>query len=177
MRPLKHDFVVCVAVGALVACGGTGPDQRASSGPIASGGSVPAGASSVPVRRVQPPAYYSAFQTPARLLIKDAASWASAWDQIAGHASLLPPLPAVDFSTEMVIVLAMGSKPSSGYGIAITAVARDQTGALFVAATETSPAAKDCGLLTVITSPVDFVIIPRSDANVSVVSQQAQSCG
>jgi len=110
-------------------------------------------------------------------LIKDAASWASAWDQIAGNVSPLPPLPAVDFSTEMVIVLAMGSKPSSGYGIAISAVARDQTGALFVTVTETSPAAKDCGQLTVITSPVDFVIIPRSDANVSVVSQQAQSCG
>ena len=73
----------------------------------------------------------------------------------------MPPLPEIDFSKEMIVVSAMGSRPSSGYLIYIDGACEvDGQVELFVSKVEDGP----CGVVPgVVTSQADVVRIPRSD--------------
>ena len=72
----------------------------------------------------------------------------------------VPPMPEVDFSKEMVIVAAMGEKPSSGYQIIIDGACEvDGRVEVFISSIDGG-----CGAqLGVVTSPADAVRIPQTD--------------
>lgn len=53
-----------------------------------------------------------------RLVIKNRDEFSNFWKQFTAQVppgSWVPPLPEIDFSKEMVVVAAMGQRPSSGY--------------------------------------------------------------
>lgn len=95
----------------------------------------------------------------ARLVIRDGAAWADVWSRIASPFRPAPPVPAVDFDRNVVIVASMGAKGSSGYAITVDEV-QIAGGEARVSVTEESPAS-GCITLAEITDPVAVVAGPR----------------
>ena len=108
---------------------------------------------------------FSGYTTPTTLVIRDRQQWQSAWTQmyVASPTSLPPPLPDVDFSREMVLLAAAGNQPSSGYDVIFDS-AMEAEGVVTVDVTARRPG--NCGVLTVITSPVDLARLPKRDGRV-----------
>jgi len=81
-----------------------------------------------------------------------------AWKQLWQQHSPDRPLPAVDFTKEMVVGAFMGSRPSAGYTLEIVS-AIEASGTLVVRYREASPSR---GTMTaqVITSPYHLVAVP-----------------
>jgi len=73
-------------------------------------------------------------------------------------------LPKIDFSKEMVVVVALGGRPTGGYGIVVDrAYERDDR--LEVIVRSLTPA-KSCFLIQATTAPVDIVRIPKTERSV-----------
>lgn len=104
--------------------------------------------------------FYSGFDESERRVIRDAFTWAVVWARIYENRSSKPPLPAIDFSKEQVIVAALGARPSSGFSIRITG-ASGSGNAINVRFESQSPG-PGCGGLTVITHPVTAAKMPRT---------------
>jgi hypothetical protein len=104
--------------------------------------------------------YYSGMDTPARLVIRDAVEWRVVWNEIHRRQSPLPTLPAVDFAREMIVIAALGSHSSGGYGILVDRAFEAGTSAISVAIRSISPGPR-CGVTAAFTQPVDIARIPR----------------
>ena len=89
-----------------------------------------------------------------QVAVKTAEAWKQLWQQHSPDR----PLPAVDFSKEMVVGVFMGSRPSAGYTLEIVS-AIEASGTLVVRYREASPSR---GTMTaqVITSPYHLVAVP-----------------
>jgi hypothetical protein len=94
--------------------------------------------------------------------------WRWHWEQLHDDPiNPLPAMPPVDWTTEMVLVLALGGRPSSGYRVAIDRlVAGDDS--LQVHAHERRPG-PTCVTLTVMTSPYDVVATAARDVELCLV--------
>src|ERR1051325_10138042 len=64
---------------------------------------------------------FSGIEAPVRMVLGDSSSWSRLWSQLQID---LPPrtLPAVDFRKETVLLAAIGSERTSGYGVRIDSV-------------------------------------------------------
>ena len=105
----------------------------------------------------------SGIAEPTRLVVRDAATWASTWSRIWNGQSS-QPLPAVDFTRDMVIVAGLGTKPTGGYSIVVESASRDGAALLVVVRTE-SPGSS-CLLSEALTAPVAAVRVPRTEGDV-----------
>jgi hypothetical protein len=102
-----------------------------------------------------------------RIVVRDAATWAQLWRTITSGYSPPPPVPEVDFDSEMAIVAAMGTRPSGGYSIHIDEV-REAGEQLHVVVREVSPG-PDCLVSAALTAPVIAVRVARRDGPVTFV--------
>jgi PrcB C-terminal len=75
----------------------------------------------------------------------------------------------VDFATEMVLVVATGVRPSSGFHVAIANAALD-AGTLRVGVVEITPGA-GCGTATVLTQPAAAARLARHEGAVEFVDE------
>jgi hypothetical protein len=92
------------------------------------------------------------------LVIRDAATWAHVWSQIAcHHGETRPAAPAVDFARQVVIVAALGLRSGGGYSIDITEV-RIGHGDAVVFLEERDPGPYPT--TAVETEPVTYAIVP-----------------
>jgi hypothetical protein len=98
---------------------------------------------------------YSGFSQSDRFVVRDQVHWARVWDTAFAAQTPVPPPPAVDFTKDMVVVAALGSRPTGGYGIAIKGVAPEPDGAEVLVAT-TAPG-DDCVTTHANTQPVVMV--------------------
>ena len=105
--------------------------------------------------------FSSGLATQQRLVIRDAATWANLWSQIAANTQPRPAAPAIDFDSKVVIVVAMGQRPSGGYSIDIDSV-RIVDEDVRISVTETSPGDK-CGVTGALTQPIAATAVPRFD--------------
>ena len=110
-------------------------------------------------------AFNSGYEEPARLVIRDGASWQAAWAQTHANMSPVPPLPAVDFSTDMIVLVAMGWRPSGGYQILVEGASELGADGAVVAVSSTSPGVR-CFVTAALTEPVDIVRMPRRDGEI-----------
>lgn len=118
---------------------------------------------------------YSGIDTALRVVVKEPDRWRELWAQVAGQRTPAPPIPAVDFAEEMVLVAAMGRRGTGGYSIAIDRVQRDDE-AIVATVVETSPG-PGCMLTQALTAPVTAVKLPRSDLPVRYVEErQTRDC-
>ena len=109
------------------------------------------------------------------LAIRSEAEWRGQWRRITARQGEPPPLPAVDFRREMLLMAAMGPKPSGGYRVAIDSVI-EQPGELLVFVRFVSPGRR-CGAIAAVTSPVDIVRVPASSKPVRwTIERQAPDC-
>jgi hypothetical protein len=105
-----------------------------------------------------------------RLVVRDREMWAEVWKRIYRFGPnwpnpQMPPLPEIDFSREMVIVAAMGRRPSSGYAIIIDgAYAYERNYRLEVVVRSVEN--RNCGGFAIMTAPVDIVRLSKTDRTV-----------
>lgn len=94
-----------------------------------------------------------------RQVITNADEWAAFWEEFeAGREPRSDP-PPVDFTTHVVLVAAMGGRPTGGYSISIEGVFEAQD-RLTVRVLERSPGSS-CIVTQAATRPVTGVRVPR----------------
>lgn len=129
---------------------------------------LPTGGAPLPVTRLRDASQaftsYSGMRQSRRLVIRDDATWASAWATIWSSVTPAPALPAVDFTHDMVVVASLGERPSGGYGISVDSAKSTGSGvSVFVG---TASPGSHCVLTAAFTQPVDVARLPRLDAPV-----------
>lgn len=101
---------------------------------------------------------YSPFEDPSTRVIRSEAQWSGFLNELGGPDG--PPVegPAVDFSSEAVLVVALGYRSSGGYSVRVEGVfhAGDE---LLVATLETRPGT-GCMTSAALTMPVTAVRVP-----------------
>jgi len=102
-------------------------------------------------------------------VITSDADWKALWAQHQQNQVPPPPAPAVDFSRYTAVAVFEGSKPSSGYAVAITDI---ETGpeTITVNYREQAPAAGTVNA-TVMTQPYDIRLIPKTSLPVTFIKQ------
>ena len=99
-----------------------------------------------------------------RLVIKNRDEFSNFWKQFTAQVppgQWVPPLPEIDFSKEMIVVSAMGQRPTSGYLTVIDGACEvDGHVEVFISSVED---VKCIGVADVLTYPADAVRLPRSD--------------
>lgn len=103
-------------------------------------------------------AYYSGLRDPAGFLVSDGSTWQNVWAQLYTGHQPKPALPAVDFGTERVIVVALGERNSGGYAIRIDSLVAFEQGTV---AYVTGRAPGDrCGVTAALTQPAHLIRAP-----------------
>lgn len=115
--------------------------------------------------------YYSGFGQPVRLAVADTSTWENVWAQLYRGRQPQPPLPAVDFKVERVVVASLGGRSSGGYAIGIDSVVTYELGTV-VYLTGTAPGS-GCGVTLAITQPVHAVRVSPPPAEPIVFQQQS----
>lgn len=111
-----------------------------------------------------------------RIVIRDAAEWARVWPEVVGSHSPKPPLPAVDFARETIVLASMGQRSAGGYVVRIDSagVAGDT---VILAVTERSPG-PTCGTTAALSSPIALARVMRANATIRFVEKtDASDCG
>jgi len=122
-------------------------------------------------------AFYSGLENPDRIVVRDPALWQAVWAQIYSRQSPVPPVPAIDFSQEMLVVVALGTRSSGGYGILVDGANEAQNAGLVVTVRSISPG-RGCGRTGALTQPIDIARVPRRAGDVSFVEHsQVTDCG
>ena len=139
---------------------------------------TPVDADVLEVRReaaMQPFAVYSGFTDSARVAVRTQSQWNELWARIAGNATPPPDAPEIDFATEMVILAAMGTRPSGGYAIRIDRVAR-RGNTVWAEITSSAPGS-GCMNAAALTAPVDAVVVQRTTGKVVFVEKsEVRNC-
>ncbi|HEY6179859.1 MAG TPA: protease complex subunit PrcB family protein [Kofleriaceae bacterium] len=117
--------------------------------------------------------YYSGITSQQRLVVHDAATWATVWHDLSGTVQPPPAVPAIDFGTTVVVVAAMGNEPTGGYAIKIDEV-RVNAGNASISVTEDSPGA-NCSVTQAVSAPADVVIAARFDGDATFVERTTQT--
>jgi hypothetical protein len=118
--------------------------------------------------------YYSGMDKPERIVVRDAATWKVVWDQINSRGSSVP-LPVADFSREMLVVAALGSRSTGGFSILVEG-AGESGGRINVSIRSDSP--HNCVTTEAFTQPVDIARLPRSSEPVNFVERSTiTNCG
>jgi hypothetical protein len=111
-----------------------------------------------PLPEAQPMRFYSGMAAPQRLVVRDTATWEKLWPQIVGNHRPVPPVPVIDFISDVVIVAAMGTEPTGGYSIEVDdvrVVGEDAS----ISVVEKSPDST-CVVTDASTAPVAIVVVP-----------------
>jgi hypothetical protein len=129
---------------------------------------------SLPIVRLRSEPYsftfYSGLDRPARLVVRDAVTWRAVWNQIYLRQSPLPPLPAVDFSRDMIVVVALGSRSTGGYSILVGGASEAANNGVAVTVDSSSPGS-NCVVTEAFTQPVDIARVPLRDGTVRFVER------
>jgi hypothetical protein len=112
----------------------------------------------------------SSLPTSVRLAVLDTADWTAIWKRIVGTGSTAP-VPMVDFSREMLLVVGMGQAPCMGYQINVDTVFRDKDKRIYAVVRERHHGAR-CGCLNEVVSPVDVIRVPRTVRPVTFLERQ-----
>ncbi|GGN35123.1 hypothetical protein FHR83_006114 [Actinoplanes campanulatus] len=108
-------------------------------------------------------------------VIRDADEWSRQWAASPSEQLSVPPVPAVDWQTEMCVAIALGGCPSSGYSVLIDGIVVEDHG-LTVVAWEIRPG-PTCGTTCAITYPFHVVAAPAHPATPTLYRQIAyQDC-
>jgi len=100
-------------------------------------------------------------QVATEVVVRTPAEWAELWKLHAPSATA----PQVDFATNMVVGVFLGTKPSAGYDVEIVGV-KAQAGDLIVEYVQTQPGR---GTITaqMLTAPYHLVAVPKHAGHVS----------
>ncbi len=109
--------------------------------------------------------FYSGIDDAQRVIVRTQTQWQDVWTAIWSRTSPMPLLPSIDFEREMVIVAAMGSRPTGGFSILIES-ASESGQQVNVVVRSVSPA-RNCGVTQAFSQPVDVARVARYDGPVT----------
>ncbi|MFO1504127.1 MAG: protease complex subunit PrcB family protein [Steroidobacteraceae bacterium] len=116
------------------------------------------------------------YESPAQLVIVDAATWRSAWARLAYSQRPMPPAPEVDFAKDIVVIVAMGRQRSGGYSVKILSADRTDKGVSVLAVLHEP--GRGCINTQAITAPADMVVLPATAGPISFdIRREKQECG
>ena len=98
------------------------------------------------------------FDAATQVVIADQTAWREAWARLMSSRRPLPPAPEMDFSRQIVVIVAMGRQVSGGHSIRVVTVDRQASGVV-VRAVAQEPG-RGCISTANITSPADVVVLP-----------------
>lgn len=84
------------------------------------------------------------------------------WNRLHGHRVELPPVPAVDFAVDTIVLLEMGSRPSAGFGLDLATTRLTQQNGTQVVTINWREPAPDAMVAQVLTSPCLMIALPSS---------------
>ena len=97
---------------------------------------------------------YSGLSDSALMVVRDSSAWRDLWQRINRVFIPAPPAPVVDFQQEMIVVAALGRRPTAGHDIMIEGAEQDSTGIEIVV--RRSEPAPGCPVAAAVTQPVDL---------------------
>ena len=103
---------------------------------------------------------YSGFDDPQKRVIRSVGEWDQVWRTLYASQRPAPPLPAVDFSREVVVLAAAGERSNGCYSIEATRARLIGDGTVEFELTETVPGAA-CGCTQAVTQPVHLIRMAR----------------
>jgi hypothetical protein len=112
---------------------------------------------------------YSGMKDPLAQVITTSKDWEDLWKK---HTSVLvpqPPVPKIDFDTEVVAVIFLGEKRTSGYRIVLKSIAAEGDDVV-VTYQETTPPANSF-TLQVLTQPFVMIKISKPAGTVNLVKE------
>lgn len=120
--------------------------------------------------------FFSGIGASKRGLIRTEEEWSRFWQDLYGDQEPIPPPPGIDFDTQMVVVAAMGTRPTEGHGIEIGRVLVSEDG-IQVEVIETTPG-EACVVNEASTAPVTAVTIERRQGAVTFNErEEVRPCG
>jgi len=106
---------------------------------------------------------YSGLTDSARLVVRDSGAWRQLWQRVNRPFIPSPAAPTVDFQQEMIVVAALGTRPTAGHDILIEGAEEDSAGIEIVV--RRSEPAPGCPVAAALTQPVDMARM-RADRRV-----------
>lgn len=103
---------------------------------------------------------FSGIDTSRQQVISSGNAWSQVWEEIYPRAEDRPPLPAVDFGAEMLLLAAAGAKPDGCHGVEIHSI-EGVEGGLEVGVVETSDVI-GCICFQAVVYPVHVVRLRRT---------------
>ena len=133
------------------------------------------GRADVPTTYVGQPTYWQTGYTErTQLVIRDIVSWRAAWATLHARESAAPVLPEIDFSKEMIVLVALGTRPSGGFQLDLVSAQSDGE-TLYLGLVETTRG--NCLVISSLTFPTTLIRVQRSAGPVSVqIDQRARRC-
>lgn len=113
---------------------------------------------------------YSGLDESQLAVVRDSIAWTRLWQRIQQPFFPRAHAPPVNFDRDMVIVAAMGRRPSAGYDITIEGAERTPGGVLVDV--RVSRPAPGCPVEAVVTQPVDLGRVPATDAPIQFREHQ-----
>lgn len=121
-------------------------------------------------------AYYSGLSVSDRIVVRDTETWQTVWNKVWQNVVDAPPLPTVDFSSEMILVAALGTRNSGGYGILIDGATEAADDGIDVIVRSISPGTS-CARTAALTQPVDIARLPRRGGKIEFTERaEVTSC-
>ena len=152
---------------AALACGGSAQRMTTMD--------VPTNAVNIPLQPILVD-QYSRIGERRRVVIRDSDQWNAFWKEAAAGRGAAGAPPEIDFTRDMALVAAMGTRGTGGHRIAIDSVFRSE-GRLLVVVREVSPGAK-CMTTQAVTAPLAAVRVARSTDPVTFLERlEVQDCG
>jgi len=111
--------------------------------------------------------YVSQLRQPERLVIRDQVAWVNAWASLWPFGAPIAAPPNVDFDHEMIVLAALGERPTGGYSILVDSAGTNADGVTVWVGTSTP--GTHCVTTQAFTQPVDIARLPRIDAPVRFV--------
>jgi hypothetical protein len=158
---LNRSHRLLLAVAAVATTAGCGPTGTVVPEESRTGASI--GAPLLVTRlRAEPFSFTSAsgYRAPQRAVIGDSAAWQAAWSTLWAGSTSAPPLPAVDFAREVIVLAALGERPTGGYQILVDSATAGEADGAVVHVRTVSPGAR-CNVFQALTQPVDVARLPR----------------
>ena len=119
----------------------------------------PAGSVEVSAAPIAINGSYTGVDEPLRALVRSEGEWRDLWARLAVNRIPVPAPPEIDFSERVVVVAAMGTRPTGGHAIRIDRVSYAGD-TLWVEVTSVVPGAS-CVTTQALTAPVAAVSVER----------------
>lgn len=116
----------------------------------------------------------SGLSEPRREVIRSDEAWQELWERVFTGVSPTPTPPAVDFSREMLVVVALGERRSGGFGIAVQRVSPRGNG-LEIEVLESCPA-PGAMVSMGLTQPLEVIRLERQPQAPDFVEVRSPAC-